>query len=98
MKRGQAARACKRAIYLVGRGLREPAVHLFHMAVAADPSYGYGWADLGTCLMELERYEEAYEALQRATQLISNDGITWLHQRRVAMSSVAYPTRSNASD
>ena len=60
-----AAKACKRAIDMAQRGLYEPAVAEFQRAIGLAPDYAYAWADLGTCLMEMERYPEALRALQR---------------------------------
>jgi serine/threonine protein kinase/Flp pilus assembly protein TadD len=78
-----AAQASKRAIIMVERGLYEPALQQFRRAVALAPDYGYAWADLGTCLMEMKRYDEAFDALERASVLV-DDVITWFHLAKVS--------------
>jgi serine/threonine protein kinase len=79
LDRLQASRASLKAIKLAERGLYEPAIQLFRMAVAKDPENGHAWADLGTCLMENRQYAEAYEALHKARILIPRDFITRFH-------------------
>jgi len=78
-----AAQLCKRAIEMAQRGLYERAVQAFKEAIGLAPDYGYAWADLGTCLMEMERYSESFEALHRASELV-DDFITWFHLAKVS--------------
>lgn len=79
-----AANLCKRAIEMAQRGLYERAVQTFREAIGLAPDYGFAWADLGTCLMEMERYPESYEALHRASELV-DDFLTWFHLAKVSV-------------
>jgi tetratricopeptide (TPR) repeat protein len=77
-----AANLCQRAIEMAQRGLYERAVQAFKQAIGLAPDYGFAWADLGTCLMEMERYPESFEALHRASELV-DDFRTWFHLAKV---------------
>lgn len=77
LRMGRSAALCKRAISLVQHGRREEALTVFREAVTADPTYALAWADMGTCLMELERYKEAAEAFEGAHERFEGDFATW---------------------
>jgi tetratricopeptide (TPR) repeat protein len=68
---------CVRASQLASAGQPEQALPLFREALAIDPLYGFGWSDLGRCLLDLDRPDEATPVLVRASELKPDDLVTW---------------------
>jgi len=53
------------------------AVTLFKEGLALRPSWAEGWLFLGGSLYQLNRYQEARDALRKATALVPDKGVTW---------------------
>lgn len=66
----EAAGYCKRQEY-------EKALAKYEEAMKLKPEYGEGWSDMGLCLIEMGRYEEALEVLCKAAELIPHDMPNW---------------------
>ena len=75
-KNNSAPGLCQQAIKYAQAKQHEIALTLFKEAVALDPNYGWGWSDLGICLLEMDRLSEAESALLRASTLIPDDILT----------------------
>ena len=84
--------SCPAALHAMGlvhchRGDIRSACRHFRDAVVGEPMIGRVWLDYGDCLNQLELYEEALEALQKALELMPESplppnslGSFWLNQ------------------
>jgi tetratricopeptide (TPR) repeat protein len=67
---------CLRANEHMDQGQLDRALELFEQATSRYPDYAWGWADMGICLLEMNRYADAERALVRAVDLGADDVAT----------------------
>lgn len=79
------------------RGRREEALDLIQRSLAADPTLGVRYVNLGNVLLSLERVDEAVAAFERAIEeapdsatAYSNVGVAYMIQRRLDDAERAY--------
>lgn len=68
---------CNRGQEYATAGLHSLALTCFQEAVALNPNYGPGWSDLGVCLFEMKKFEEAEPALRKATEMAPENFVSW---------------------
>ena len=66
------------------------AISAFTRVVSLTPDHGIAWANMGGCLVHLERYREAYEALVQASKYRRTDWKVWHNLMRVSLVTRAY--------
>lgn len=85
---------CATALRRIGR--REEAVELWRRAVAAAPTFGQAWLDLGLAELDQGHFSEAAEALRHATRIMPASSAAW-HGLGSALDEQGDATEAEAS-
>jgi tetratricopeptide (TPR) repeat protein len=68
---------CMEANQLADAGRYDEALARFEQALDLNPEYGPGWSDMGICLLSMNRFADAEQALREATRFLPDDVKTW---------------------